>query len=724
MKSICSSLLALVLASLVVPLATGQPVKTEHVTTELVSEWEGLVPGQTNTVAVRLEMDDHWHTYWANPGETGLPTEIQWTLPDGIAAGPIQWPAPQWINYFDMVSYAYEEEVLLLVDLTISENFQSAGPVELVAKVDFLVCQEACIPGSADLTLSLPVMNEPTIGSWKPQIEAARKSVPRAIPEWEMKVVDNGESFAFTVLAPEGETFDSRSVTYFSLDGWVAPSKPRTSLAEGRVLTLLMPKAEYEPEEGRDRFQGVLVSDSYWEAQGEFNALEVNLTFSENNELTSWLGSLAGLTGGTESGADPIFGQETATGFGTAILFALFGGILLNLMPCVFPVLSIKILGFVQQAGDDKSKIKLHGIVFTLGVLVSFWILAGLFLGLRAAGQEIGWGFQLQTPGFVAVLASVLFLFGLNLSGVFEIGETLTGAGSGLQAKSGLTGSFFSGVLATVVATPCTAPFMGSALGIIITLSALESMTIFTALALGVALPYLVLSFFPGFLKWLPRPGAWMESFKNALAFLLYATVVWLAWVFGNQVGVNGMAGLLLGLVFMGVAAWVWGSWGTLAKKKSVRRVALLVALPILLFGGFIQFKASGFEAPAEVTNSDGSGGIGWASYSPESVNALVAEGKTVYVDFTAKWCLTCQVNKKVAFDNDEVIQYFESNNIVALIGDWTRRDPVITRELQKFGRSGVPTNIIYRPDGSSKLLPEILTPGIVLGALSGGTER
>ena len=393
--------------------------------------------------------------------------------------------------------------------------------------------------------------------------------------------------------------------------------------------------------------------------------------------------------------------------FGAALLFALVGGLMLNLMPCVFPVLSIKILGFVQQAGEDRTKIKLHGIVFTIGVLVSFWILAGLFLVLRAAGQEIGWGFQLQTPGFVAVLASVLFLFGLNLSGVFEIGESLTGAGGELQSKSGFTGSFFSGVLATVVATPCTAPFMGSALGIIVTLSAAQSMMIFTALALGVALPYLILSLFPSFLKWLPRPGAWMETFKKALAFLLYASVVWLAWVFGNQVGVTGMAGLLMGMVFIGIAAWIWGSWGNLTKRKSVRRVALFVALPILLVGGWIQYQASTlFAAPSDMAETGGSDDISWAPYDPDAVMASIAEGKTVYVDFTATWCLTCQVNKKVAFGNDEVIDYFKRNDIVTLKGDWTRRDPVITRELQKFGRSGVPTNIIYRPDGSSTLLP------------------
>jgi thiol:disulfide interchange protein DsbD len=692
--------------------AVAKPVKTEHVTAELVSEFDSLVPGQSNTVAVRLEMDDHWHTYWANPGDSGLATQIQWTLPDGITAGPIKWPAPQWINYFDMVSYAYEGEVFLLVDLSVADDFQPGSSANLAATVEFLVCKEACIPGIADLVLSLPISGSTAPSSRNLKIEAARRASPQALPEWEMKVVDNGESFALTVVAPEGNSFEGREVTYFSLDGWVAPSEPRTSLVEGMVLTLVMPKTEYEPEEGKDRFRGVLVADSSWDGENQFTALEVNLSYSDNNTVTAWLAVLDGSVSSS---------QAATMGFFTALVFALVGGLLLNLMPCVFPVLSIKILGFVQQAGEDKSKIKLHGIVFTLGVLVSFWILAGLFLVLRAAGQEIGWGFQLQTPGFVAVLASVLFLFGLNLSGVFEIGETLTGAGSGLQAKSGLTGSFFSGVLATVVATPCTAPFMGSALGIIITLSAVQSMAIFTALALGVALPYLILSFFPVFLQWLPRPGAWMETFKKALAFLLYATVVWLAWVFGNQVGVNGMAGLLLGLVFMGVAAWIWGSWGNLTRKKSVRRIALLLALPILLFGGWIQFKASGFEAPEEGVHAPDSGGIAWESYSPEVVSARVAEGKTVYVDFTAKWCLTCQVNKKIAFGSDEVIQYFEDNNIVALKGDWTRYDPVITRELQKFGRSGVPTNVIYRPDGSDTLLPEVLTPGIVLNALSEG---
>lgn len=699
--------------------AQGVPVKTEHVTAELVSEFSNLVPGKVNTVAIRLEMEDHWHTYWRYPGDTGFQTTVEWTLPDGIEAGPLQWPAPMWIESFGIVSFAYEGEVFLLADLKVPESYASEEQVELAASVNWLVCKEACIPGAADVKLSLPVGSAAERGRWSDDIEKTRDALAQKLPDWEMKVVDNGQSFALTVVAPEGIALDNQKVTYFTLDGWVSNTEPRTYVAEGRLLTLVIPKSEYGPDENKDRFRGVLVSKSGWDVEGRFKALSVDLPFSDDMAVSDWLGSL-GNTGSVSLVSGGSNGKESTLSFGAAVLFALIGGVMLNLMPCVFPVLSIKILGFVQQAGEDQAKVKVHGIVFTVGVLVSFWVLAGLFLILRAAGQEIGWGFQLQTPGFVAVLASVLFLFGLNLSGVFEIGESLTGAGGELQSKSGFKGSFFSGVLATVVATPCTAPFMGSALGIIVTLSAVQSMLIFTALALGVALPYLILSFFPAFLKWLPRPGAWMETFKKGLAFLLYASVVWLAWVFGNQVGVTGMAGLLLGLVFFGIAAWIWGGWGNLAKRKSVRRIALIVALPILLLGGWIQYKASTlFAAPSNITEAANQNSIFWQPYDPDTVTSLVAEGKTVYVDFTATWCLTCQVNKKVAFGNDEVVDYFKTHEIVALKGDWTRRDPVITRELQKFGRSGVPTNIIYHPGGTTTLLPEVLTPSVVLKAFN-----
>lgn len=698
----------------------GNTVKPGQIEAELVAEMDGLVPGKSNRIAVRLKMKEGWHSYWVNPGETGLPTEIAWSLPEGITAGPIQWPAPTRIQSLGEVSYGYEGETFLFVELSLNESVIPGTVVTLSAEVNWLACREACIPGAADLSLVIPVMKgEPAPSPWKNKFDSIRKTVPRNFPEWPMKVVNNGESFALTLLAPADASFEQYEATYFSTDGWVAASQPSSSLAEDRTLTFVLPKAENEPETGRERFRGVVVLKHKTGGQIPLMALEVDLPFESNEAVATWVNHELGKQPNLPSAFEPE--KADAPGFGTALLFALVGGLLLNLMPCVFPVLSLKVLGFVQQAGEDKGKIRIHGMVFTFGVLVSFWLLAGIFLILRSAGQEIGWGFQLQSPGFVAVLASTLFLFGLNLSGVFEMGESLTGVGSRLQAKSGYSGSFFSGVLATVVATPCTAPFMGSALGVIITLSAMQSMLIFTALAFGVALPYLVLSFYPVFLKWLPRPGAWMLTFKKGLAFLLYATVAWLAWVFGNQVGVTGMAALLFGLIVMGVAAWIWGEWGTLTKRKGVRRTASVLALLMLIIGGSIQYNATQLMGQNAIPDSANGDGIQWQTYTPELVATSLAEGKTVYVDFTASWCLTCQVNKKVVFGNDGIIRKFKDGDVVALKGDWTRRDPVITREIQKFGRNGVPTNIIYRPNGSTDLLPEVLTPQIVMDTLDAG---
>ncbi len=696
----------------------SKAVRTDHAALELVSEWTSLVPGKTNAVAIRLEMEDHWHTYWANPGDSGLPPEIKWNLPQGIEAGEIQWPAPQWIELFELVSYGYEGEVMLLVDLQVDDSLAVGQSVDLAADVDFLVCEEVCIPGSAALELTLPVGDDPQPSTWKGQFDATRNQLPQSLPDYRLGVVDNGQSFALTVIAPDGMSFDGRKVTYFSLDGWVAASEPRTSLADGRVLTLVMPKSEFAPESGRDRFRGVLVTDEAWDGQNRFSSLQVDLPYSDPITVSGWITGIGGNAALAPGSASPAAGPP-AIGFLTALLFAAVGGLILNLMPCVFPVLSIKVLGFVQQAGEEASKIKRHGLVFTIGVVVSFWILAGLLLILRAAGQEIGWGFQLQAPGFVAVLASLLFLFGLNLSGVFEIGESLTGAGGQLQAKSGYSGSFFSGVLATLVATPCTAPYMGTALTLAIFLPIYQSMLVFTTLALGMASPYLLLSYFPAFLRYLPRPGAWMESFKKGLAFLLYASVVWLAWVFGGQVGVTGMAVLLLGLLILGVAAWIWGNWGSFHRSKSARRWASLVALLFLIAGGYLQYWSTQFVGNEVEVASVDSPGITWGKFSPKAVDGSLADGKTVFVDFTASWCLTCQVNKKVAFSSDEVIRFFEENSIIPLKADWTSRNPTITQELQKLGRSGVPTNVIYRPDGSTTLLPEVLTPRIVLNAFN-----
>ena len=405
-----------------------------------------------------------------------------------------------------------------------------------------------------------------------------------------------------------------------------------------------------------------------------------------------------------------------------AVLFAFIGGMILNLMPCVLPVLSLKILGFVQKAGENPRSVMMHGLIFTAGVLVSFWVLAGALLALRAGGEQLGWGFQLQSPEFVLILAGFMFLFGLNMLGVFEIGTSLTAVG-GVASGGGWMGSFINGVTATLVATPCTAPFMGSALGFSLSQPPLVSLLIFTSLGLGMAFPYVLLSASPRLLKFLPRPGAWMETLKQVMGFFLLATVIWLAWVFSLQVGSFATVVLLGTLFFLGIAGWIYGRWATIVQSTGVRRTAQVASLLFIVGGLAIGLFGAQSSTPTQATSSttDGStDGISWQEFSPEKVKSARDSGKLVFVDFTAAWCLSCQVNEKIAFSNDDVIRRFSELNIVPLKADWTSRDPVITQALAQFGRNSVPLYVFY--SGTSKdapaVLPEILTPGIVLEAL------
>jgi thiol:disulfide interchange protein DsbD len=404
---------------------------------------------------------------------------------------------------------------------------------------------------------------------------------------------------------------------------------------------------------------------------------------------------------------------------------AFVGGLILNLMPCVFPVLGIKILGFVQQAGEDRAKVKLHGLAFAVGVLVSFWVLAAVLLALRPAtgGAQQGWGFQLQNPGFVFALAVVMLTFGLSLSGVFEIGGSLIGAGSALQAKRGLTGSFFSGVLATVVATPCSAPFLGVALAGALALPALQSMVVFSAIAVGLAAPYLLLSIFPQFIKVLPRPGAWMETFKQFMAFPLYATAGFLLWVLAAQLRDDyfGFLFALLALAVIALAVWIFGRWAVPHRTRGVRRTAIGVAALLFAGGCFLGWPkaAVGGSSSAGVSGADAIPHPEWQPWSAEAVTKLRGEGRIIYVDFTARWCVTCQVNKGVVFSSAEVLRTFHERKVATLRADWTNQDSAITAELQRFHRAAVPMTLVYLPGRTEPLLlPEVLTPGTVLDAV------
>lgn len=401
-----------------------------------------------------------------------------------------------------------------------------------------------------------------------------------------------------------------------------------------------------------------------------------------------------------------------------ALGLAFLGGMVLNLMPCVFPVVSLKIFSFMQHAGDEPRRVRLHGLSFAAGVLLAFWILAGLLLALRAAGEEIGWGFQLQSPPFVAAMAFLLFGLGLSLAGVMDIGVSLTRIDAG-AGRTGYGTSALNGMLATVVATPCTAPFMGAALGFALTQSAMAALLIFTALGAGMAAPYVALSLWPALLRFLPRPGNWMVRFKQLMAFPLFATVAWLVWVFGYQTGVDGILRLLLGLTLVGAAAWVWGSWATLDATTRTRVTARTVAVA-LLASGFI--LSAGAEPVSSAVNTAGvQSGVQWEPWSEARVAELRAEGRPVFIDFTAAWCLTCKVNERVAFSSAEVRKIVGDRNIAMLKADWTNRDAAITRALSSFGRSGVPLYVLYEADPSAapRLLPEILSPGILIESFS-----
>lgn len=689
-------------------LTVAAPVRDKHVEAELVAESAALVPGRTATVALRLKHDPHWHTYWVNAGDAGLPTTLAWTLPAGFSAGAIQWPLPHVLNSSGILTYGYGDEILLLVDLAVSADAAPGTTVKLAARAEWLMCQEACIPGKADLALELPVAAlAPPDARWAAPIAAARAALARADGSLAAEALRDAKQFRIRVAAARG-ALDAAvtKVAFFSADGAVDALELQPAARRGDRIEFTVPLAAAAGDP--TKLAGLLVADAPWIAGGQ-KAVVVEIPV-----VAAGAAAAPGANAGAD-GAKPA--ASAGTGLAGVLGLAFVGGLILNLMPCVFPVLGIKILGFVQQAGEDARRVKLHGLAYTFGVLVSFWVLAGILLALRPAtgGSEVGWGYQLQIPGFVFAVAAVMLVFALSLSGVFEIGGSLIGTGANLQAKRGLSGSFFSGVLATVVATPCSAPFLGVALTAALTLPAAQSVLVFTVIALGLAVPYLLFSIFPRLVKVLPRPGAWMETFKQFMAFPLYATVGYLLWVLAAQAG-EGDALLLVmfGLTLVAMAAWVYGRWAAPHRNPRTRWLGRLAALGLLAGGG-----ALGWPQTQSSEAATAAGHLDWQPWSEAAVAKLRAEGRTVYVDFTARWCVTCQVNKKVVFTSQAVLDAFSQGKVATLRADWTNRDSKITAELARHGRAAVPTNLVYLPGRADPiLLPEALTPGTVLDAL------
>jgi len=671
---------ALLLAPLLQAATKPSPVKAS-----LVAADASVQPGQPLTVALRLVHDAHWHTYWLNPG-TGLPTSIKWNLPAGWTAGEIQWPAPIILKdkAGNTVGNGYEGELFLPVTLTPPANLAAGSSVDLTAAADWLMCEEICVPGSAKVALTLPVSADApkpdtTYGE---KIRATVAGLPRADASWKITATRDAKNLTLTITPASATTAAPANLHFFSDDGLVAYDLPQTAKPNGQGgFTLVAPISPDGPKDAK-KILGVLTTSTSWLPTATLSGLRVDTPFTA-----------------AAPPATPI-----AQLLGTLVL-AFFGGLVLNLMPCVFPVLGIKILGFVNQSGQDKQKVVLHGLVFALGVLLSFWSLAAILAILRAGGQELGWGFQLQEPGFVFILAAVMLVFAMNMSGVFEFGLSATGVGADLQMKSGFAGSFFTGVLATAVATPCSAPFLAPALGAALAVPTGESFVIFTAIAVGLSAPYLLLSIFPQAVKVLPRPGAWMETFKQFMAFPLYGTVGALIWVLTGQLGDDSLMAIF-GLVAIALGIWVYGRWTAPGASAGRVRFGHAGLIALLLTGAWL-----GWPAKSKIV---------WEPWSPEAVAKLRAENRTIYVDFTARWCATCQTNKKLVFGSADVLKIFADKKIATLRADWTNKDPRITAELAAYQRSAVPFNLVWLPGKEAPvILPELLTAGVVLDAVA-----
>ncbi|WP_331346682.1 protein-disulfide reductase DsbD family protein [Cellvibrio sp. UBA7661] len=685
--------------------AVSDKASTPQVQAQIVASVAAVVPGSEIYLGINQQIIPHWHTYWVNPGDSGNATTIEWTLPEGASASDIIWPAPSRFSMGPITNYAYENNVTLLSKITIPHALAVGDTFTVRALVDWLVCEEECIPQQVELALSLPVVaTQAETGGGSELIAEAQARLPIPVP-WDVTAkqsVINSETgqgtLALHIALPAEQLAQVQDIWFYPYDwGRIRQSDPqvRTDLADG--IQLNIPTGEAPASIG-DQLAGVLVIK---EQQGIARGYEIKapLQALANNQPQS----------------------ELAISFAGALLFALLGGIILNLMPCVFPVLSIKALSLVSHSHYSAQQIRRQGYVYTLGVLASFAVLALLLILLKAGGSQIGWGFQFQSPIFVLVVAYLLFAVGLSLSGVFFIGGSVAGVGSSLTEKPGYSGSFFTGVLATVVATPCTAPFMAAALGYAVAQPPVKLMAIFLSLGLGLALPYLLLSCWPRLQHWLPRPGLWMERAKQLLAFPMYAAAIWLVWVLVQQAGVNAVIVALGGMLLIALAAWLYDSTRTASNRNRAlgSAVALLLVLSALGAGIFavnapVASNTSGKNAVAADAN--------WEAFSDARLQELLAEGKPVFLNFTASWCISCLVNERVALSSDSVKQHFDKEGIVYLKGDWTNKDPEITAFLQKFNRSGVPLYVFY-PAGQANQpieLPQILTPDLVIEKLKG----
>ncbi|ADM08735.1 thio:disulfide interchange protein, putative [Parvularcula bermudensis HTCC2503] len=694
---------------------SSETVRSGHAASRLVAGQTAGVPGETMTLALIQDLDAHWHVYWRNPGDSGLPLRLTWQVPDGFVAGEPAYPLPQRLPVPPLVNYGHEGRVVFLIPFRIPEAAIPGTTVDITVKADFLICKIQCVPETATLTLPLPIAAMSTGGvEAAVTIERARRALPQPAPfdaayydgdrgpVLVMEGAPMGQAtffpYAPSLIEPAGEVYRAsrNGRDYY---GFEAGFAYRARLPESLSGVVVI-----EGENGR---RGYRISATQLAPPEDPPRLTPpHTTLSE--------GGQAGDTSDQMVSAAPSLADAPGRpSLLAGMVLGLLGGVVLNLMPCVFPIVFLKALGFAALSREERPTIRRHGLLYTAGVLTTFGGLAALLFGLRAAGEGLGWGFHLQSPLAVGIFAVILFLVALNLLGVYEMGTSVQGTGDQLTKKPGAAGAFFTGVLAVAVAAPCIGPFLGGATGLALAADPVIGLVIFLSIGLGLALPYLGLSFVPKAVRVLPRPGPWMVILRQLFSFALFAALVWLIWLLSVQTGPTGVLLLGLALLASGLAAYLFGlsqsqthagsRWRALAAFSALLAVVPLARIPAV--------SAAPASGGAETMTA-----IPW---SPDTVAGLIAEGRPVFVDFTAAWCITCQVNKLTVLDTARVKSAFAAANVAYVVADWTRADPQITAELERLGLGGIPVYLYYDQRGESRMLPQILSVDLVVATVA-----
>lgn len=647
------------------------PVTSDYSSSQLVADADGITPGEPFWLALRMQLAPHWHTYWENPGDTGIPTTLTWELPEGFSAAPVHWPAPQRVELAGLMNFAYEGLVYFPAPITPPRDLKE-GSYRFSLKANWLVCKDICIPESATYELELPVLQAASETSY---LEAPLAALPKPL-EAEAHYSITDEGLIFSVPLKGLEDFTGNKVELFPLtDGLIDNLAEQTAEWNENGLTLPLKRGTATETPPMDAMLVLVGSD------GERHGFHLTAEH-------------------TDAAAIPAK-PATDMSLVTALLLAFAGGLVLNLMPCVLPILSLKAIALVKKSASGRKESAAHGFAYTAGILMSFAVAAGILITLQQAGAAIGWGFQLQSPGFVTVLALITFAVGLNLSGVFSVPHLFGGAGQSLAAKHGLPGSFFTGTLAVLVATPCTAPFMAPALGFALTQPPVAAFFVFQALALGFASPLLLVSLSPRLLALLPKPGAWMHTFKNLMAFPMYATSAWLVWILTREGGEQALAEALILLV--GAAFLLW-----LHEHLKTKLVSELYHIGLLAFAVFFGWLL--LSSPGKLPE------VAEETYSAARLAQLRTEHKPVFVYATASWCITCKINEATSLRTGIAMEHFRDKGIAILKADWTNQDKAISDFLRSFDRQGVPLYVFYPSDGSEpRVLPQLLTPYLLV---------